>query len=681
MTWKRWVAASVPAWAVCVAVAGVLFSRVVHYPEHDPDLYYHVHISRLVAQHGVLHRVPQVAGLGWDRAFVDKEFLFHMLTGAGYAAANTQGLWAVMVLLTLAVLGALALLCVQAGGAWVALWVCPLVAVMTPDWLVRLMVLRPHQMGILFFVLLLAALLRRHAALAATSTMLFALAYHATFVPLVLLAVALVCGPMLDRAFRRTAWAGVVGIVLGTVLNPYFPDNVTMGILHMQLAWHQDPVTQADIGLESVPEGAPVFLRMFGAHLVVLVAAAWWLGRPRLNAAGQRVDAEGRFLLLAHAALWLMALRNPRASEYAVPVSAALACTCLHLAAPPRRTWLWLAGVVAAMQLARVRTVLWHGIPEPTEVQASLRAARALPADASVRVFNCEWHRSPFVLAERPQARVIDVLEPTLLLHHNAALFHARLALRQGRLADPTAWVTGLFGATHVLCQAPAAIAALDADPEMLRVHPRGPGPHHAKEPHVFAVLPAVTQQIRSMEVAGLGHRPAEQWLELTPELVPAAALSLLSTPVGTGAWASNAAVVDLSGIAAPAPPGTVRCALARVPAAAVATHAGAQLLVVGGGRSVRVWRNGQPLFATTTAVAFPTRSLATVPLEPALAPADTLEAVACSASPHAELGVALALWTRPDLEALCNAKTAARTMPVAGTTCLAPAALAAPRW
>ena len=68
---------------VACALAGLLTRTDV-----DPDRSYHYALSRVVAEQGVPRTLPQVTGIGWDKAFFDKEFLWHQLTGLGYHHVN-----------------------------------------------------------------------------------------------------------------------------------------------------------------------------------------------------------------------------------------------------------------------------------------------------------------------------------------------------------------------------------------------------------------------------------------------------------------------------------------------------------------------------------------------------------------------------------------------------------------
>src|SRR5687768_5793418 len=79
--------------AACVALAMGAYYWLYYLPPRltgstDPDRFYHLGLSRLIAASGLPEVLPQVEDLGWGRYFPDKEFLFHALTGTASAAGG-----------------------------------------------------------------------------------------------------------------------------------------------------------------------------------------------------------------------------------------------------------------------------------------------------------------------------------------------------------------------------------------------------------------------------------------------------------------------------------------------------------------------------------------------------------------------------------------------------------------
>ena len=157
----------------------------------DPDRYYHFALSREMVRSGrlFLRQVPQVTGLGWDRYFPDKEFLFHQVTALAYRFGGDQGVILAVWLVALAASLTLYFFAASRAGPWAALL---LVGVFfgSPMLMARLLLVRPHVLAILWFVLMLIGALRRAPWLLGLSICLFCLSYHAFFIPLAVLASA-----------------------------------------------------------------------------------------------------------------------------------------------------------------------------------------------------------------------------------------------------------------------------------------------------------------------------------------------------------------------------------------------------------------------------------------------------------------------------------------------------------
>ena len=151
----------VAASLVLLAGFAALAYRVRNYPFYDPDRYFHLAISRMTAAHGLVRALPQAEDLGWGRAFPEKEFLFHALTGAAYRLGGERAAEAVAPLLGgLVLLSVVILLRRLTTPLWLGLAVF-FPFLMTPNFVIRLTFLRPHVLAILVFVWLAHGVLYR----------------------------------------------------------------------------------------------------------------------------------------------------------------------------------------------------------------------------------------------------------------------------------------------------------------------------------------------------------------------------------------------------------------------------------------------------------------------------------------------------------------------------------------
>jgi hypothetical protein len=435
---------------------------------NDPDRYYHLGLSALIGQQGLLRVVPQVEDLGWGRYFPDKEFLFHAATGFAHWLAGPDGVMLVVPLAGLATAfvlyrGLLRVLSPGRAAAWLLA-----AFLLSPVLLFRMTMLRPHLFAVLFFCLLVVALLRGRGWLAALAAAGFALSYHALYMPLIAIGLACLLPMHEGRRWRGAAVWALAGLVCGTVLNPYFPSTLVMSWLHLKLALG----IGAAPGLRSGEEVQPISLLesvfYFGFLLVALAGAAILLWRRRL--APTRENAGLWFLFLLSLAFTALSLKNSRATEYATPCGLLLVGYCLARIDEDRRDR-WLLGAIGTLALVQgpASFIYYQDCwlrPQGGDTPAYLAAVQLLPPEAAgKKVFNCQWEAGSYLLFARPDLRFVDLLEPAMLWNADPGKYVLRLRLIYGLEPDPRRVLREVFHADYVLCGTPAMNAQMAADP------------------------------------------------------------------------------------------------------------------------------------------------------------------------------------------------------------------------
>ena len=462
------------AWCAAFALAlGLLSPRLDRIERTDPDRYYHYALSRAAAA-GEAHVLPQVIGLGWDQHFDEKEWLFHVLTGAAWRAAKERGVDGLCLALGWLDLVLVYFLCRRGQGPLLAGAFVLVTCLASSHFLFRVLMVRPHLLGLACGLALVHALLWRRAWAVVLAATLFALSYHALFVPLALAGLF-----ALNQHRSRQGWkllgAAGLGLALGTVLSPAFPGNLWSTWVGWKIAW--TTASDPSAGVENAPLPLLEFLVAFGPCVAGFLAAAtqWRRADP---------DRQRRFFLLAAGSFWLLALRIPRAAEYAVPFTA----VALSFSAVALRPWLALAGAMLLGSLPgqlRLTTLL----PIHTYNEGIARSVLALPAAGQHTVLNCSFADGAYLLYLRPNLRFVDLLDPLLLKTKNPELAAAREAVWRGE-GDPWDLATRRFPADYVVCGYPAARARIEADPRFRRVHPApGLAVPRSSGPPVYEVL------------------------------------------------------------------------------------------------------------------------------------------------------------------------------------------------
>ena len=283
---------------------------------NDPDRYYHLGLSRLISEQGLLRSLPQVEDLGWGRYFPDKEFLLHALTGAADWLGGPAGTLLVVPLLGIGIVTCLYVTLLKVLSPARAAVLVLVATALSPIFIFRLTMLRPHLLAILFFCLLLAAILRGRPWLAAIASAGFVMSYHAFYIPVIVLMVAAaIRWPEESGGARRWHWI-IPGLIVGIVLNPYFPSTIVISWVHIKVALGSASAGMTS-GVEVQPFSLIESLHYFGFLPLALAGTAVLIYVRRLRPAP---ETAGFWLLFALSTLLtLLTFKSSRAAEYAIP--------------------------------------------------------------------------------------------------------------------------------------------------------------------------------------------------------------------------------------------------------------------------------------------------------------------------------------------------------------------------
>jgi hypothetical protein len=653
--------------------------------EDDPDRYYHLAISRASAVAGMpLRSFPQIEDLGWGARYADKEFLFHVVTTLAYRWGGEGAvLNGVAPALGCAFVAALFALLVRRSSTPIALF-STLIVLGSSRLLVRLSMLRPALLAMVFFVVIIWALVERRKWLALVGCALFALGYHAIYVPLLVLVLAGVLERVRGNRSLRAPLFGALGLAIGVVANPYFPSNVVLGVQHVRVAFGQDEATLA-YGLELTPVRSDLFLLEFGVYLAIVAGAIVVAFQARRRDEAPVDEAPfPTFPFALFGTLGFLALLaiSPRAIEYLAPLAALLVATTWSEASSPRLGSAILV-VIAAFQARGFVKLATHGTGGPLALFDA--SAAAIPIESKAKVLNCDWWYSPFLLHHHASVRVVDALDPSFLFVASERAFADRRRLCVGGVPDPYAVARLEFKADYVATLDKGFIAQLDADPDFVRVYPP---PQVASEMTLFAIRqrrprslvlgydvgPVGPSRDASGDASGDPPSDAGPW-----EPVRNGEAESADRADQRSSYADLYAELDARH--AIGPDSKAICAAVRPSSSELKRLAGARWLGVGEAGRARVWLNGRKYYETTQAPAKARVMNRLVPLPDAIGADDRLEVVVCGPVEGGALGVSLSLWTDAEIAEACGG--AAPTAGDAGWelegslahTCLAPIA------
>ncbi len=650
-----------PWLAVLIGLFVVLYSRTDIYGG-DPDRYYHFAISRETAQAGQLYldTVPQVVGLHWNKYFPDKEFLFHQLTLAGYKIGGDHGVAIAVLGVGVAVIVLLFLIAAEILSPWLA-FLSAGIALCAPVLLFRLFLLRPHTLGIFTFLLVQWGLFSRRRYLLFGGAALFALSYHAFYLVLASIFLSLAAHALLDRKnwreqVRFHLW-GIGGLAAGILLNPYFPSNIIQGWQIAKItSLVTDPHLKLAFGEELYPITSNIFLvRFFYPILVCLISGAIWIRNWSLRIQ-MKTAAIHLYSLLSLGIFLVLCAQSPRAGEYAIP-AASLAFIFVLREPLLKKTSgriaagiLFIAALIILIQTYRNQFRFY----DQNIVTSNLNAATIIPVTKNnphPMVYNCEWDRTPYLFYGRPEAKFLDLLDPSLLVIKNRPAAGVRELLKKGLVPDVRHLVSDGFHAQYVYCYSQNPVDQMRKDPSFRQLYP------YKKEQviaghwmtHVFQVIPGVPPQFtRVFSWTEWKNASPDNYGVLTPKSAKANRRGIAR--LESTEYLNLGSELQQGDI----PPGTARCAT--VSPRDIKTHLGAQYIGLGGGRNLRLWLNGKLLYASRKA--FETvRTVQTLVSIPPLKSTDQIELAVCSGGLTPYWGVSLSFWTKGHLAKLCKEK------------------------
>ncbi|MBP7694610.1 MAG: hypothetical protein KA764_21995 [Anaerolineales bacterium] len=462
----------------------------------DHDGYYHLRLAQLMRVAGF--KPPFVwlpLSLLSPASYYDHHFLHHVYLSLFAGSADPAGLiqggkLASVFMPALAFVAAWWLLRGQnVRGA--SLWALGLFA-MSEAFLYRLSMPRAQAASLLILILGLHWLLQRRYAALLPLGLIYVWWYNA-FPLLLVIAGAYAAAALLTE--RRLEWRAVaypaLGIALGLIINPYFPQNLTFIAQHV-LPKIGPAATATAVGNEWYPYQTWTLVENSGPALAVFL-----LGALALGWRGRRMDRPTLTAFFLAAGFGFMLFKSRRFVEYypafALLFAALSAAPIVDEWLTTPRTWAWprpLAGLarVAWARLAPLACLLLLAAPlagtlrqaraamaasQPAELYAGASAWLTTHSAPGSLVFQTDWDDFPRLFFYNTQNLYTIGLDPTYMELYDAQLYAEWVALTRGEVPQPSGPIHARFGAEFVLTDLKHAafLKQAAADPGLQEVY------------------------------------------------------------------------------------------------------------------------------------------------------------------------------------------------------------------
>jgi hypothetical protein len=429
------------------------------------DGYYHIKVAYEMRQEGL---TPEFDALPLTILnaddYYDHHFLYHLYLALfattdpaldGGAGLTTGAKVASIILPSLAFVAVWWLLRSQRV-PYAILWTLGLFAV-SEAFLYRMSMPRAQAGALLLLVVGLQLLLSRRYVWLAPLGFAFVWFYNA-FPLLMVVAVVYVAAVLLSE--RRLAWQAVVfpalGIGLGLLINPYFPENIQFIISHLVPKLGEPAVP---VGNEWSPYRTWTLVENSGFALLALVLGVLAVGWQR-----DRMDLRTLVAFLLAAVFGLMLFQSRRFVEYFPP----FALLFLAFAAAPLLTS-WSAqlrerhpAAAGALPLLMLALLAWPVYQSTADARALMRdskpadqyAAAALwlrtEAPAGAMIFQTDWDDFPRQYFYNSDVSYVAGLDPTFLQLRDQALYDEWVAVTRGKGDSMSQVIAERFGAAYV---------------------------------------------------------------------------------------------------------------------------------------------------------------------------------------------------------------------------------------
>ncbi len=672
LKWPKWIEHHGALLSFSVSLAAAIFLSLYGTGYADPDRYFHLEVLRQMVEQGSLYHytLPQFPWLGWDKNFIDKEYLYHIYLLPFYYFGEETGVIIGGFFLLSTTFYFIQLLSARFLTNRYFILFSPFLSLILYYWFIRLTYVRAFNLASLLALLMFYFATKSRWRWVGGMAALYSLSYHGLQTPI---AIALVFD-FASHRFKFKGWqfslSVVVGLAVGALLHPSFPGNFFVGWNHLAIAL-QSGVLQ---GLYGLHFGGEVLPRSWQAYLFAVYPAlfatafhafiAYFLWKK------QKLEQAFPSVLLLSAVFLVLTKTNFRAIEYGYffwTLSLGIVLQTLILRLPDKRA-------MAALSIACLlilSCIVQAGRSIHAEISAridsyisiaesKLAAAETIPKQGGTKVFHCSWDSAPYLMYGRSDLQLIGVLDPTFLFLSSPKTHFTQTLLLKGKDINYRKTLRETFQSDYIFCRIPSDFRYhLLLDPHFEQIYPKA-GEKAGYNTRVFRLVPKerpeIISQIESrkpmlVHKTEIENKPLTDFIRYEPlekkhlnlSTIPDLLNSLYTESLPTG------------------PPQIEPdenkhfCQYFRLAPKEIKRLAGADQLIIGFSDSIRLYRNQKMLFTTTKSPPAELEFRKRIKLSPKLNPKDKIEAIVCEPSTGDFLYFRSSVWKSAALKKICG--------------------------
>lgn len=442
------------------------------------DDYFHIKFAQIMREEGVRPAFPWLPlTILNPQDYVDHHWFYHvLLIPFTYGDLRVGAKWAGVIFPALAFVTGWIFMRGQRI-PFAAVWALGFLAV-SEAFLYRMGMARVQATSLLLLFLILHVALTNHERWLLPLTFIYVWLYDAF--PLIVLMVGLyvVSHWLLERQFKLMPLVYVgLGVILGLVINPYFPQNLSF-IYYHALPKITETESRARVGNEWYPYETWTLVENSGPALVAFVAGALALG---LNQ--RRMSTNTLTLFLITVLFGLFLFKSRRFIEY-YPAFALVFCALAWtpLLVEWRQTRPWLNKAVPVILVIILLPLMAYNMQatianfqdsNPYQRYADASAWLKANTPPGSRIYQTDWDDFPQLYFYNTQNTYTLGLDPTYMELYNAPLYHLWQDINGGRIEAPSQIIADTFGSTYILSDLNhrSFLAEARDDPNLIEVY------------------------------------------------------------------------------------------------------------------------------------------------------------------------------------------------------------------
>lgn len=422
------------------------------------DGYFHIRFAQIMREQGIRPEFPWLPLTVLNaEEYADHHLLYHILlipfTGGDLRLGAK---WAAILFPAMAFVVGYRFLRSQ-GVSMAALWSLGFFALSQP-FLYRLNMTRVQGASLLILLLILQVTVARRYRWLGAYLFLYVWLYDGFFFGVVVVGCHLLMRWLLEGelAWRPLLYV-TLGVLLGHLLNPYFPNNIYFTVQHV-LTKVITPFAAGSpirVGNEWQPYSTWGLVEHSLPALLAFVAGTFALGLQK-----QRMETTTATLFLLTLFFGFTLFRSRRFIEY-YPAFALLFCAMAWqpLLAKASHAKRWGKLVVALLLLLIIVPASWYNIQQTRRILAvSTPYTRFAEATAwlqshsppNSRVFQSDWDLFPQLFFHNQHNSYVAGLDPTYQQQYRADLYDLWRQITRGEIELPGLLIQSMFGAEYL---------------------------------------------------------------------------------------------------------------------------------------------------------------------------------------------------------------------------------------